>query len=104
RMWGGASKSWRVNLSSGHGFDMFEWQGAWGSDGPIIVGDFNGDGKTDVMMWRDASKSWTVNLSSGHGFDMFEWQGAWGSDGPIIVGVFKGGGEHHVMMGGERKM
>jgi len=52
-MWRDASKSWTVNLSTGQGFNASEWQGAWGSDGPIITGDFNGDGKTDVMMWRD---------------------------------------------------
>ncbi len=37
--------------------------GAWGSDGPINVGDLNGDGRTDVFMWRDAAKDWTVNLA-----------------------------------------
>jgi hypothetical protein len=79
-----------VNLSTGSGFNTYEWKGAWGSDGPIITGDFNGDGKTDVMMWRESTKSWTVNLSTGNGFSDYEWQGAWGSDGPIVSGDFNG--------------
>ena len=33
-----------VNLSTGSGFVGQTWRGAWGSDGPIFVGDLNGDG------------------------------------------------------------
>lgn len=36
-----------MNLSTGTGFVQLQWTGAWGSDGPIFVGDLNGDGKTD---------------------------------------------------------
>jgi hypothetical protein len=89
---------WRVNLGKATTFDVHTWAGAWGSDGPIITGDFNGDGKTDVMMWRNATKSWTVNLSTGSGFNALEWKGAWGSDGPIITGDFNGDGKTDVMM------
>jgi hypothetical protein len=87
-----------VNLSTGKGFNQEEWKGGWGSDGPIFTGDFNGDGKTDVMMWRDSTKSWTVNLSTATGFNTLEWGGAWGSDGPIITGDFNGDGKTDVMM------
>jgi len=87
-----------VNLSTGTGFDMQRWTGAWGSDGPIFTGDLNGDGKTDVFMWRDADKSWTVNLSTGTGFDMQRWTGAWGSDGPIFTGDLNGDGKTDVFM------
>jgi hypothetical protein len=51
-MWRDASKTWTVNLSNGHGFDMSEWRGMWGSDGPIVTGDLNADRKADVMIWR----------------------------------------------------
>jgi hypothetical protein len=87
-----------VGIANADGFRAERWTGAWGSDGPIITGDFNGDGKTDVMMWRESSKSWTVNLSNGSGFNAQEWKGAWGSDGPIITGDFNGDGKTDVMM------
>jgi FG-GAP-like repeat len=89
---------WRTNLSVGTNFQVHSWRGAWGSDGPMVIGDFNGDGKTDVMMWRNPTKSWTVNLSNGHDFGMFEWKGAWGSDGPMVIGDFNGDGKTDVMM------
>jgi len=75
-----------------------EWTGAWGSDGPILTGDLNGDGKTDVFMWRAASNSWTVNLSNGNGFTQQEWKGMWGSDGPIFTGDLNGDGKTDVFM------
>jgi hypothetical protein len=97
-MWRDSNKDWTVNISNGHGFDAAIWQGDWGSDGPIFVGDLNGDGKTDVFMWRDSNKDWTVNISNGHGFDAAIWQGAWGSDGPINVGDLNGDGKTDVFM------
>jgi len=90
--------TWRTNLSTNGNFQVHSWKGMWGSDGPMVVGDFNGDGKTDVMMWRDSSKSWTVNLSTGSGFNGQEWKGMWGSDGPMVVGDFNGDGKTDVMM------
>jgi Trypsin/FG-GAP-like repeat len=79
-------------------FDMAQWTGAWGSDGPIFVGDLNGDKKSDVFMWRAADNSWTVNLSTGTGFAMQRWTGAWGSDGPINLGDLNGDGKTDVFM------
>ena len=86
------------NCYSQSSFTQFDWKGAWGSDGPIEVGDLNGDGKTDVFMWRNSSHSWTVNLSTGNGFQQQEWHGAWGSDGPIQVGDLNGDGSADVFM------
>jgi len=74
-------------------FTQQKWIGAWGSDGPIMTGDLNGDGKTDVFMWRNSSHTWTVNLSTGTGFQQLEWTGAWGSDGPIETGDLNGDGK-----------
>ena len=67
-------------------FEMQRWTGAWGSDGPINVGDLNGDGKTDIFMWRDAKKDWTINLSTGSGFNMQSWTGAHGTTKAIYKG------------------
>ena len=88
----------RCNLSTGSGFVGQTWRGAWGSDGPIFVGDLNGDGKTDVFMWRDVDRTWSVNLSTGSGFVGQTWRGAWGSDGPIFVGDLNGDGKADVFM------
>ena len=51
-VWAWQWNVWRANLSADTGFNVHSWRGAWGSDGPIITGDFNGDAKTDVVMWR----------------------------------------------------
>lgn len=65
-----------MNLSTGSRLIAHTWKGAWGSGGAIVAGDFNGDGRSDVMMWRESTKSWTVNLSTGSGFTALEWKGA----------------------------
>jgi FG-GAP repeat protein len=39
----------------------------------VLTGDFNGDGKTDVVMYRQAIGDWTVNLSTGSGFTFRAW-------------------------------
>jgi RHS repeat-associated protein len=102
-MWRGANNDWTVNISTGSGFISQEWHGMYGSDAldsgkSILTGDFNGDGKTDVLMWRSANNDWTVNLSTGIGFIPQEWQGMYGSDGPIKTGDFNGDGKTDVMM------
>ncbi len=89
-MWRNSDKSWTVNLSTGTGFAMQRWTGAWGSDGPIHVGDLNGDGKTDVFMWRQSDNSWTVNLSNGNGFMMQRWIGGCENSKSYIVNDFNG--------------
>jgi hypothetical protein len=86
-MWRDWAKDWTINLSTGFGFDEYAWQGDWGSDGPINVGDLNGDGLTDVFMWR--GDVWTVNISTGSGFAPAEWAGYPG-DGPMVIGDVNG--------------
>jgi FG-GAP-like repeat len=75
----GVSSSELVETSPS-GFSTYQWNGDWGSDGPIYTGDLNGDGLTDVFMWRDSSKDWSVNLSTGSGFIAQRWQGDWATD------------------------
>jgi len=64
----------------------------------FLLGDLNGDGKTDVFMWRIQRIHWTVNLSTGNGFVQQEWKGMWGSDGPIFTGDLNGDGKTDVFM------
>jgi hypothetical protein len=87
-----------VGFTSPFRFRIDSWTGAWGSDGPILTGDLNGDGKTDVFMWRNSTHTWTVNLSTGNGFVQQEWKGMWGSDGPIFTGDLNGDGKTDVFM------
>ena len=63
-----------------------------------ITGDFNGDGRIDVITWRESSRDWAVSLSTSSGFTYETWQGAWGSDGPIHVGDFDGDGKSDLVM------
>src|SRR5262249_27221337 len=86
-MWRDTDKVWTVNLSTGTDFSGAIWHGAWGSDGPINVGDLNGDRRADVFMWR--GDTWTVNLSNGAGFNAASWAGASGANG-VHVGDVNG--------------
>ena len=47
-----------MKLSSGNGFTSETWPvvNAWGSSGYTRVGDFNGDGMTDIASARDDNK------------------------------------------------
>ncbi len=76
-MWRASNNDWTVNLSNdtGTNFNASIWNGGWGSDGPINVGDLNGDGLTDVIMYSAARGNWTVNISTGTGFTMEGWTG-----------------------------
>ncbi|MCW5981415.1 MAG: VCBS repeat-containing protein [Bryobacteraceae bacterium] len=69
-----ADNSFHVNLSTGAGFfgpGSGRWitGNTWGNaGGRFYVGDFNGDGKTDLGFLEPADNSFRVNLSTGAGF------------------------------------
>jgi RHS repeat-associated protein len=100
--WGG----WRVSLSTGSGFVTEFWPtDSWAIDKlndnneQVIVGDFNGDGKTDIAHSRSEWNIWRVSLSTGSGFVTEDWPtNGWAidrlSDGNerIITGDFNGDG------------
>jgi hypothetical protein len=74
----GSSGSYvRVNLSSGAGFVTQTWSSAlYGSlVGWNFLGDFNGDGKTDIGAWVEGSGGalLRMNLSTGSGFTIQDW-------------------------------
>ena len=67
-------------------------------DGPVLIGDLNGDGKADTLMWRESDHSWVVNLSSGSDFFAQRWTGAWGSDGTNHIADLNGDDKADVFM------
>lgn len=76
---------WRILLSTGSGWSASTW-GVGGSTGHWVgynnapsnqslhmLGDFNGDGKTDFMYWEGPSAGWRVLLSTGAGWVAQNW-------------------------------
>jgi RHS repeat-associated protein len=45
-----------------------------------LVGDFNGDNRTDIACYNSTDNSWNVGLSKGNGFDLAVWH-----DGPTLM-------------------
>jgi RHS repeat-associated protein len=84
-------KSWNVGLSNGHGFDVAVWrngpvlEGGAGGDAPLtdhcVLGDFDGDGKTDIACLVSSTTvsdngKWSVALSTGNGWKTSLWTGS----------------------------
>jgi len=90
----------RVNLSTGAGFVAQDWTAhmptiGGGSYWMRWVGDFNGDGKSDIASWKPNSDGLAVrmNLSSGSGFVIQEWTSHLYGDATLNwVGDFNGDG------------
>ncbi len=106
--WRKSDHSWVVNLAtinyplsqppSAPTFTSAVWPGVAGADGPFYVGDFTGDGKSDIAVWDNTSKTWLVYVSTGTSFKVEHWPGAWGSDGPVFVADLNGDGKADVFM------
>jgi len=72
---------WRVSLSTGSGFISADWSTSTYpavdnlSDGQekVVIGDFNGDGKTDIAHSRSLWSWWRVSLSTGSGLITQDW-------------------------------
>src|SRR3989344_83995 len=71
------SGNWLVALSTGSGFSS---KGTWLTNwlpnyqGNTFIGDFNGDGKTDIGVYDSVNGNWLVALSTGNGFSS---KGTW---------------------------
>jgi RHS repeat-associated protein len=77
----GSGGNWHTVVSTGNG-----WQSINGSGGPApavpvgdqcFIGDFNGDGKSDMTCYTGSSGNWHTVVSTGNG-----WQSIDGSGGP----------------------
>jgi len=93
-----------VGLSDGKQFQLKKWAAAEMSrEMKVLAGDFNGDGKTDIMKFDVRSSGparlglW-VGLSTGSRFDMSRWA-TWQTDMymKVLAGDFNGDGKTDVM-------
>ena len=112
---GGGWATWiALELSTGKGFTSATWnadlpmhmRNGGAADYRIVVGDFNGDGKSDLAaVSPNGGGSWNVNvfvaLSTGSGFTSAAWaaatpthmrNGGSASDYRVLVGDFDGDG------------
>lgn len=58
-----------------------------------FVGDFNGDGKSDMAAFRNVGAEWHIALSTGSGFTNQIWQGHGGGVQNNFLGDFNGDGK-----------
>ncbi len=95
-----------VALSTGTGFTTSSTSQPWGHAGwgdpeRHMLGDFNGDGKTDVLFINidEVNGSLLVAVSNGTGFEpAAEWGGVgWGDPWRIKLGDFNGDGRSDVL-------
>jgi hypothetical protein len=77
------------------------WPGYAVSNGPMFVGDFNGDGKSDILHPVPNTDYANVWLSNGDGTFAVKpfspWPGYAMSNGPMFVGDFNGDGKSDVL-------
>lgn len=86
-----------VQTSNGSGFDPWApWDSVWMDPTlHVLVGDFNGDGKTDFVKFDNGPGAgiWT-RISNGTGFDPSDYWGIWDGDDSVqvVTGDFDGDG------------
>src|SRR5260221_5849080 len=84
---------WNVCLSNGAGFTCSLWAGHSGGQTNNFVGDFDGDGRTDIATFNGSA--WQVCLSTGSsasGFTCSSWGGPGSYVYNSVLGDFNGDG------------
>ncbi|MBI1761758.1 MAG: putative Ig domain-containing protein, partial [Acidobacteria bacterium] len=82
---------WRLLLSNGEGANRIAQTQSWGTAGDLsLLGDYDGDGQTDLAVFRPSEGNWYVKRSSDGGFLIK----AWGTAGDVPVpGDYDGDGK-----------
>ena len=77
------------------------WGGHGGGTTNNFLGDFNGDGREDIMAWGGTSAYWVVSLSTGSSFaPQQSWGGHGGTQTNNFLGDFNGDGKTDIMAWG----
>lgn len=101
----GADGNWHVCYSTGsisinNGFNCSFMRSHSGGAAQNFSGDFNGDGRTDMMRYADAPNvgKWRMWLSTGTAFtDAGLWEGHSGGPANNVVADFNGDGKSDIM-------
>lgn len=96
----GSQNHWQVALSSGTNFNApgsGTWGAHYGGAANNVLGDFNGDGKTDIAGYNGAGGQWSVCLSTGTSFSCRNWIGHSAGTSNNFLGDFDGDGKTDLM-------
>jgi RHS repeat-associated protein len=94
-----AWQSWADSDFNFNGPGSGNWPGHSGGISNNFLGDYNGDGKTDIMGYTGSGGLWHVVLSNGSGFDFGPgfWSGHAGGSNNNFLGDFNGDGKTDIM-------
>lgn len=113
-LWDYKSGEWRLAINDGNQFkESFKYTNyVWvntlqsGNLWVPFVGDFNGDGKDDILLWNKNLGLWQVLLSTGNEFQLSEGKGyyhwllkwAIGDVWKPVIGDFNGDGKDDILV------
>ncbi|MCA9468265.1 MAG: VCBS repeat-containing protein, partial [Nitrospira sp.] len=101
----GTTNSDYMGLSTGSGFTQWTWgnSGANWTGYEVIPGDYNGDGKTDILLHGryGTANGDNLGLSTGTGFTIWTWASASNWSGyEVIPGDYNGDGKADLYLHG----